>query len=162
MKRIDKEFSSTPDESMRLFRKNNDLALLARKTGTSHNALCDRLNPDRDQKLGYLESIGHAHLTGDHCLQISAVNELGYGVFKIPEAGADKKEVFGLLLEGQSLDGVFATTLHEAQADDVIDKEEEARLVALIDERINTLATLKATLKHNVPTIAQPQTSRRA
>jgi hypothetical protein len=147
MKRSNNEFSSSPDESMRLFRKNNDIALLARKTGTSHNALCDRLNPDRDQKLGYLESLGHAHLTGDHSLQIAAVTELGYGVFKIPEASTDKKEVFGLLLEGQSLDGVFATTLHEAQADDVIDRQEEIRLMALIDERINTLATLKATLK---------------
>jgi hypothetical protein len=147
MKRSNKEFSSSPDDSMRLFRKNNDIALLARKTGTSHNALCDRLNPDRDQKLGYLESLGHAHLTGDHSLQIAAVTELGYGVFKIPEVSTDKKEVFGLLLEGQSLDGVFATTLHEAQADDVIDRQEETRLMALIDERINTLATLKATLK---------------
>lgn len=160
MKRTDKEFSSSPDESMRLFRKNNDLALLSRKTGTSHTVLCDRLNPDRDAKLGYLESLGHAHLTGDHCLQIAAVNELGYGVFNIPDAETDKKEVFGLLLEGQALDGVFATTLHEAQADNVIDRDEESRLIALIDERISTLATLKATLKSKVPNIPRSQPSR--
>ena len=33
MKRIDKDFSSTPDESMRVFRKNNDIALHKARRG---------------------------------------------------------------------------------------------------------------------------------
>jgi hypothetical protein len=147
MKRATKEFSSSPDESMRFFSKGNDLNLLSRKTGTPHTVLCDMYNPDRERKLGYLEALGHAHITGDHRLQIAAVHELGYGVFQVPEATASKKEVYGLLLEGQALDGLFATTLHDAEEDEVVDREELTRLISLIDERVSTLATLKETLK---------------
>jgi hypothetical protein len=158
MKRSTQELSSSPDESMRLFRKNNDIALLSRKVGTGHTVLCDMYNPDRERKLGYLEALGHAHITGDHRLPIAAVTELGYGVFKVPEQSASKKDLFDLMLNGQSLDGLFAASLNEAVADGVVDADELKRLFSCIDERVSALATLKETLR--VQAVMSPNVSK--
>ena len=150
MKLATKEFSSSPDESMRLFRKNNDIALLSRKVGTGHTVLCDMYNPDRERKLGYLEALGHAHITGDHRLPIAAVTELGYGVFKKPEGSVGDEEILDLFLGIQGMQGKLAETLHLARKDGVIDSHENRKLGAIIDDVINEMATLKAEMNNQV------------
>lgn len=150
MKRIDKDFSSTPDESMRVFRKNNDIALLARKTGSSHNTLLDRLNPERDQKLGYLEAIGHSHLTNDHTLLKAWAHEMGYGLFEKPNGTVGDEDILDIFLGIQRVQGQFADSLHTARADGVIDSVENNKLGLIIDDIISELATLKAELKNQV------------
>lgn len=150
MKRISQITSSTPDESMRSFRKNNDIALLARKTGSSHTVLLDRLNPDRDQKLGYLEAVGHSHLTGDHCLLAAWANELDYGLFKKPEGAVGDEDILDLFLGIQGIQGLLAETLHQARKDGVIDSHENRKLGAIIDDVINEMATLKAEMTNQV------------
>lgn len=150
MKRIENNFSLSPDESMRLFRQNNDIALLARKTGSSHNTLLDRLNPERDQKLGYLEAIGHSHLTDDHVLLKSWANELGYGLFSKPKATVGDEDILDIFLGIQRIQGHFADTLHRAREDGIIDANENRELGSIIDGIINELATLKAEIKNQV------------
>lgn len=150
MKRTNHYFSSTPDESMRLFRKNNDIALLGRKTGTSHTVLLDRLNPDREQKLGYLEAIGHSHLTGDVTLLKAWAHEMGFGVFERPVGNIGGEDVFDIFLHIQKIQGRLASTLHEAREDGIIDSSENQALGAIIDEIINEMATLKAEIKSQV------------
>lgn len=150
MKRIENKFSLCPDESMRLFRQNNDIALLARKTGSSHNILLDRLNPDRDQKLGYLEAIGHAHLTGDHVLLKAWANEMGYGLFEKPQGSVGDEDILDIFLGIQRIQGRLAETLHEAREDGIIDSTENRQLASIIDEIINEMATLKAEIKNQV------------
>jgi ribonuclease BN (tRNA processing enzyme) len=154
MKRIENEFSLSPEESMRLFRKNNDIALLARKTGTSHTVLLDRLNPDRDAKLGYLDAIGHSHLTNDHVLLKSWANEMGYGLFKKPVGNIGDEDILDIFLGIQRIQGCFAETLHEAREDGIIDSNENRQLGSIIDEIINELATLKAEIKNQVREVA--------
>ena len=150
MKRTSHNFPSTPDESMRLFRKSNDIALLARKTGSSHNVLLDRLNPERDQKLGYLEAIGHSHLTGDHVLLKSWANELGYGLFLKPDGAVGDEDILDLFLGIQKIQGNLAETLHQARKDGVIDSQENRKLGCIIDDVINEMATLKADMNNYV------------
>jgi len=147
---MDNNFTVSPDESMRRFRKNNDIALLSRKTGSSHTVLLDRLNPDRDAKLGYLEAIGHSHLTNDHILLKSWADEMGYGLFKKPNGIVGDEEILDIFLDIQKLQGVFAAELHTAREDGIIDKKENALLGSIIDEVINELANLKAELKNQV------------
>ncbi len=150
MKRAINKFSSTPGESMRLFRKENDIALLARKTGSSHTVLLDRLNPDRDQKLGYLEAIGHSHLTDDHVLLKAWANELGYGLFEKPTGIICDESMLSVFLAIQAAQGDFATQLNKALEDKVIDKEENSLLASTIDQVINQLASLKAEINSQV------------
>lgn len=150
MKRINENFSSTPDESMREFRKNNDIALLARKTGTSNTVLLDRLNPDRDAKLGYLEAIGHSHLTGDVTLLKAWAHEMGFGLFERPVGNIGDEDILDIFLGIQKIQGHLASTLHEAREDGVIDSNENLQLGSIIDEIINEMATLKAEIKNQV------------
>lgn len=150
MKRTEDNFSSTPDESMRLFRKNNDIALLARKTGNSHTVLLDRLNPERDQKLGYLEAIGHSHLTGDILLLKAWAHEMGYGLFSKPVGVVGDEDILDIFLGIQKIQGHFASTLHQAREDGIIDRDENIELGSIIDEIINEMATLKAEIKNQV------------
>ncbi len=150
MKRTIDIFPSTPDESMRLFRKNNDIALLARKTGNSHNILLDRLNPERDQKLGYLEAIGHSHLTGDTLLLKAWANEMGYGLFEKPVGVVGDEEILDIFLGIQKIHGHLCSTLHDAREDGVIDSKENLQLGSIIDEIISEMATLKAEIKNQV------------
>jgi hypothetical protein len=150
MKRIENNFSLCPVESMRKFRTDNDIALLSRKTGHSHNILLDRLNPDRDQKLGYLEAVGHSHLTGDHILLKAWANEMGYGLFKKPVATVGDEDILDLFLGIQKIQGVFAETLHKAREDGIIDSVENRELGSIIDSIINELATLKAEIQNQV------------
>lgn len=150
MKRTDNKISSTPDESMRSFRRNNDISLLARKTGNSHNVLLDRLNPERDQKLGYLEAIGHSHLTGDHVLLKSWANELGYGLFVKPKGNVCDESMLCVFLSIQAAQGDFAAQLHQAREDGIIDREENNQLGSRIDQVMNQLANLKAEIESQV------------
>jgi hypothetical protein len=150
MKRINVKFSSTPDEAMRSFRKNNDIALLARKTGTSNTILLDRLNPDRDAKLGYLEAIGHSHLTNDTTLLKAWANEMGFGLFEKPDGVVGDEEMLDIFLGIQKVQGHLASTLHEAREDGVIDSQENLQLGSIIDEIINSMATLKAEIQSQV------------
>jgi len=150
MKRTNNTFSSTPDESMRSFRKNNDIALLARKTGTSNTILLDRLNPDRDAKLGYLEAVGHSHLTGDTMLLKAWAHEMGFGLFEKPVGVIGDEDILDIFLGIQKIQGHLADTLHKAREDGVIDSKENHQLGCVIDEMINEMATLKAEIKNQV------------
>lgn len=150
MKRTIENFSSTPDESMRNFRKENDIALLARKTGTSNTVLLDRLNPDRDAKLGYLEAIGHSHLTGDTVLLKAWAHEMGYGLFEKPTGIVGDEEILDIFLGIQKIQGYLCSTLHDARKDGVIDSKENLHLSSIIDEIMNEMATLKAEIKNQV------------
>lgn len=150
MKRTDKDNSYCPENAMRDFRSNNDIKQLAKKVGASHNIILDRLNPDRDAKLGYLEAVGHSHICDDDTLLHAWASDRGYGLFKVPQGSSGDEEMLDLLLKIQGLGGSFAVTFHDAREDGVIDKCEGLTLSCLIDEKINALVTLKAEISGQV------------
>lgn len=150
MKRQSHEMSQCPEKAMVNFKDNNDIPALAKKTGASKNIIYDRLNPDRDQKLGYLEAIGHSHICDDDTLLHAWASDRGYGLFKVPQGSSGDEEMLDLLLKIQGLGGSFAVTFHDAREDGVIDKHESSTLGSLIDQKINALVTLKAEITEQV------------
>ena len=136
MKRDKKSFSPSPDEAMRNFRRDNDIALLARKTGHGHNVLLDRLNPERDQKLGYLEAIGHSHLTNDIGLLEAWAADLGYIVYKKPAADTSAKDASKLLLKLTTISGELADSYINADEDGIIEQHEADELISILDKKI--------------------------
>lgn len=150
MKRQKQELSQCPEKAMVDFKDNNDIPALAKKTGASKNIIYDRLNPDRDQKLGYLEAIGHSHICDDDTLLHAWASDRGYGLFKTPEGSSGEEEMLDLVLIKQGLGGCFASTFHSARSDGVIDQVECDDLMKLINKEMDALATLKAEISGQV------------
>lgn len=150
MQRDKNTFTQSPEEAMRAFRANNDIRMLATKTGASNNVLLDQLNPDREHKYGYLQAIAHSHLTGDVSLLKAWAADVGLGVFELPKNTTGDEEMLDLILMLQQSTGFFAQSFYKAREDGIIEEHEAKELLTLISDKVSLLTKLGEEIKTQV------------
>lgn len=145
--RMFKKDSQAVEEAMRLFRQNNDIALLARKMGRSQTVMLDKLNPDREQhKLCLLEAVALTELSGDTGLAIGFAHACGLLTYEPPADEVTDHNIVSLTLKKIENAGRFSNLLDKALEDQILEDHEIKELDACLAHSISIITCLRHNL----------------